>query len=253
MGRSGHGADDDVVEREPEFALLRAYLLGEADITEPAEFVHRCAGRNRIGTPALGLDLLERVLPAFADADVEAVLDQPHVRAHDPAQHDVADPVVDRVLVRNPGLLHQPAFHADFRRDRGDLAGMVRLDPADRNQRVGVRGNRVGDDIFELAQLVAAEGEARIAVFALGVKLDPVAEMGAETLQPLDRRRAEGERIAFEFFEHGRAFPVRIARATLNDERMELNPPSRPARPSRPLRVQADVRSPACPAAFRLG
>ena len=117
------------------------------------------------------------VFPAFPDADVEAVLDHPHVRAHDPAQQDVADPVVDRVLMRHPAFLHQPAFHADLGRDRGDHAGMVRLHAADRDQRVGVGGDRVGDDVFELAQLVAAEGQPRIAVLALGVELDLAAEM----------------------------------------------------------------------------
>ena len=126
-----------------------------------------------------------------------------HVGAHDAAQHDVADPVVDRVLVRDPGLLHQPAFHADLGRDRRHLARVVRLHAADRDQRVGVRGDRVGNDVFELAQLVAAEREAGIAVLALGVELDLVAQMRAQALEPLDRRRAEGERIAFEFFQHG--------------------------------------------------
>ena len=133
-----------------------------------------------------------------------------HVGAHDPAQHDVADPVVDRILVRDPGLLHQPAFHPDLGRDRGHLTGVVRLHAADRHQRVGVRGNRVGDDVFELAQLVAAVGEAGIAVLALGVELDLVAQMRAQALEPLDRRRAEGERIAFELFQHARTPAVKL-------------------------------------------
>ena len=117
-------------------------------------------------------------------------------------KQDVADPVVDGILVRNPGLLHQAALHADFRRDRGDLARMVRLHAADRDQRVGVRGDRVGDDVFELAQLVAAERKAGIAVLALGVKLDWAAEMRAQVAEFLDRRRSEGERIAGEFLQH---------------------------------------------------
>ena len=120
-------------------------------------------------------------------------------------EHDVAHPVVDGVLVGNPGLLHQPALHADFRRDRSDLAGMVRLHAADRDQRVGVRGDRVGDDIFELAQLVAAEREARIAVLALGVELDLAAEMGAQARELLDRRRTERERVAIKLFQHATA------------------------------------------------
>ena len=203
VGRSGHRAHHDIVEGEPELALLRAHFLGEADITEAAIFVHRGAGGNRVRPPALRLDVLERVLPAFADANVETVVDEPDVSAHDAAQHDVADPVVDRILVRDPGLLHQPAFHPDLGRDRGHLARVVRLHAADRHQRVGVRGDRVGDDVFELAQLVAAEGETGIAILALGVELDLVAQMRAQALEPLDRRRTEGERIAFELFQHG--------------------------------------------------
>ena len=64
---------------------------------------------------------------------------------------------------------------------------------------------RIGNDIFELAQLVAAEREAGIAVLALGVDLDLVAKMRAQAPEPLDRRRPEGERIAFEFLQHGRS------------------------------------------------
>ena len=60
----------------------------------------------------------------------------------------------------------------------------------------------VGDDVFELAQLVAAEREARIAVLALGVELDLAAEMGGQARQLLDRRRTEGERVAIELFQH---------------------------------------------------
>ena len=177
VGRAGHRADDDIVERKPKFALLRAHLLGEADIAESAVLVHRRAGGNRVGPPALRLDLLERVLPALADADVKTVVDEPHVGAHDAAEHDVADPVVDRILVRDPGFLHQPAFHADLGCDRGHLASVIRLNAADRHQRVGVRGDGVRNDVFELAQLVAAERKAGIAVVALGVNLDLVAQM----------------------------------------------------------------------------
>ena len=118
---------------------------------------------------------------------------------------DVADPVVDRVLVRNPGFLHQPALHADLGRDRRHLARMVRLHAADRHQRVGAGGKRVGHDVFELPQLVAAEGEARVAVLALGVELDPAAQMRGQPCELLDRRRAEGQRIAGEFCEHERS------------------------------------------------
>ena len=64
---------------------------------------------------------------------------------------------------------------------------------------------RVGDDVFELADLVAAEGEAGVAVLALGVELDAAAEMLGQAVELLDGRGAEGEGVAGEFLEHGAA------------------------------------------------
>ncbi|MEY9477402.1 hypothetical protein ABH981_001615 [Bradyrhizobium ottawaense] len=139
--------------------------------------MHGGAGGNRVGLAARRLHLVDRLLPALADADVEAVVDEAHVGAHDAREHDVADTVIDRVLVRHPGFLHQAALHSDLGGDGGDHAGVVRLHAADRDQRVGVGRDRVGDDVFEFAQLVAAIGEAGIAVLALGVDLDIAAEM----------------------------------------------------------------------------
>src|SRR5262249_19243575 len=72
----------------------------------------------------------------------------------------------------------------------------------DRDQRVGVGGQRIGDDVFELAQLVAAEGEPGIAVLAFRKDLDLAAEMRREARQLLDRGGPEGERIALELFQH---------------------------------------------------
>ena len=152
--------------------------------------MHRGAGRDRIGLAALGLHIRDRLFPALADADVEAFVDQLDIGAHDAAEQDVADAVVDGVLMRHPAFLHQAALHADLGRDGRDHAGVVGLHAADRDQRVGIGGDRVGDDVFELAQLVAAEGETRIAVLALGVDLDLAAEMLRQPLQLLDMGRA---------------------------------------------------------------
>src|SRR5690606_6563794 len=108
------GADDDIVELYAELGFLGPYFLGKADIAQAAKLVYRGAGRDRVGLAARCLDLRDGVLPAVADADIETVIDQPHVSAHNAAQHDVADPIVDRILVRYPGLLHQPALEADL-------------------------------------------------------------------------------------------------------------------------------------------
>ncbi len=164
--------------------------------------MHGGAGRNRIGLAALGLHVGNRVFPALANADVELFIDHLHVRAHHAAEQDIADAVVDGVLVRHPAFLHQAAFHADLGRDGRDHAGMVGLYATDRDQRVGIGSDGIGDDVFELAQLVAAEGEARIAVLALGIEFDLAAEVLRQPLQLLDMGGPECERIALEFLQH---------------------------------------------------
>ena len=164
--------------------------------------MHGGAGRDRIGLAALGLHVRDRLFPALANADVETFIDQLDIGAHDAAEQDIADAVVDGVLMRHPAFLHQAALHADLGRNRCDHAGVVGLHAADRDQRVGIGGDRIGDDVFELAQLVAAEGQPRIAVFPLGVEFDLAAEMLREPLQLLDMGGPEGERIAFEFLQH---------------------------------------------------
>jgi hypothetical protein len=184
--------------------MMKSNLKPSCDIAEPAQPVDRCARRDRIGLAAPGLDVRERPLPALADADVEAVVDELDLGAHEPAHQDVADAVVDGVGEGDPALLHEAAFHADLRRDRRHLAGVVRLHAADRDQRVGAGGDRVGHDVLELAQLVAAESEAGIAVLAFRIELDRAAEMRGQTVEPLDRGRPKGERVAGKFLEHCR-------------------------------------------------
>ena len=49
------------------------------------------AGRDRVWLAAALPDVGERLLPALAEADVEAGRDEPHVGAHDPREQDVAD------------------------------------------------------------------------------------------------------------------------------------------------------------------
>src|SRR6185437_7127434 len=158
--------------------------------------------RYRVGLSPTCDHVRDRVLPALADADVKALTDQAHVGAHDAAQQDVADAVVDGILVRYPTFLHQAALHAELGRNGRDHAGVIGLHAADRYQRVGVGSDRVRDDVFELAQLVATEGEPRIAVLALGIDLHSSAEMAGEPLQFLDVGRPKCERIACKFFQH---------------------------------------------------
>ena len=82
-------------------------------------------------------------------------------------------------------------------RDRGHLPGVVGLDPADRHQVVGTCGQRVGDEVLQLAGLVAAEGQARVAVLPFGP--DPgTTEVLAESIQRMHRTGPEQQRIPRE-------------------------------------------------------
>ena len=119
------------------------------------------------GLPPPRLDVGERLLPALLEADPEAGRVQAHVGAHEAAQQDVADAVVGDVGPVDPVLLDQHAAEAGVGRDRRDLAGVVGLDAADRDQRVAALRQRVRQQVLELADLVAAEGEAAVAVLAL--------------------------------------------------------------------------------------
>jgi hypothetical protein len=85
---------------------------------------------------------------------------------------------------------------------------MVRLNAPDRYERIGVGCQRIGDDVLELANLVAAERETRVAVLALRVDLDGAAEMLRQAVELVDRRRAERERVALEPLQH-RGLPGR--------------------------------------------
>jgi hypothetical protein len=77
---------------------------------------------------------------------------------------------------------------------------VVGLHAADRDERVAALGARVGDEVLELARLVAAVGEAAIAVVALRPYVG-AAQVRAQPLQPVDRGRAERQRVAFERLE----------------------------------------------------
>jgi hypothetical protein len=188
VGRAGDRAHDDRVEEDAEGLLLLGDLEGPVGESEPTERVFGGAGGDRVGRAAAGLDLAQGVLPRVADADVEAVRVQARVGAHHPREQDVADLVVHRVVPGDPLLLHEAALQAEVCRDRGDLPGVVGLVAADRHEGVGAGGEDVGDDVFELADLVAAEGQAAADVLALGPDLG-AAEVRGESAQRMHRAR----------------------------------------------------------------
>ena len=118
------------------------------------------AGRDRIGNAAFGFHILQCGFPALADSDVEARIDKLDLGTHHTAQQDIAHAVIHRVGEWSPAFLNEPAFHAELGSDRGDLPRMVRLDAADGDQGVSSGGQRVGNDVFELTDLVTAKRQA---------------------------------------------------------------------------------------------
>jgi hypothetical protein len=75
---------------------------------------------------------------------------------------------------------------------------VVRLHAADRDERVAPLRERVRGEVLELAHLVAAVREARVTVLALRPDVDAAAEVLAQALEPMDRRRSEEERDTVE-------------------------------------------------------
>ena len=189
--RTGHGADDDVVEEHAVLRLLLRDLARPVGEPEAAERVIRCAGRDRVRLAARFDDRVEGALPRVADADVEAGRIDADVAAHDPRELEVADLVVRHVGPIDPVLLHRDDLEAEVARDTGDRARVVGLDAADRDQRVAALGDRLGHEVLELAHLVAAERDAAVAVLALGPDLDAAAERRRQPRQRMDRRGTE--------------------------------------------------------------
>src|SRR5262245_49569684 len=82
MRGAGDRAHDHVIEAEAERGFLLSHFLGETDITQPTEWMHRSARRDRVGLAALRLDVGDGALPTLADADVEPFVDQLDLGAH---------------------------------------------------------------------------------------------------------------------------------------------------------------------------
>ena len=95
-------------------------------------------------------------------------------------------------------LLDEHGREPEARGDRGDLACVVRLDAADRHERVAALRERLRRQVLELARLVASVGEAGVAVVALRPDLDAAAEVLGEALESVHGRGSEEERNALE-------------------------------------------------------
>ena len=200
VGGAGDGADDDRVEEDAELASCCATSRAQLAKPSPPRRWSEAPAGMAYGVPPAARTSSSARSQQSLDADAEAGRVEPDVGAHDPREQDVADPVVDRVRPVHPALLHQPGLQPELGRDRGDLAGVVRLVAADRDERVGPLGQRVRDDVLELAGLVAAERQAGVAVLALGPDLRTAEVLG----QPVERvhgARPEQQRVAVEVVE----------------------------------------------------
>jgi hypothetical protein len=191
---AGDRADDNRVEVDPEALLLLGDLEGPVRETQPAEAVLAGSRRDRVRRAAGRLDLAQRVLPRLSDADVEPGRVDADLGAHHPGQQDVADAVVDRLVPGHPLLLDQACLQAEVCGDGGHLPRVVGLDAPDRDEGVRPTGQHVGDDVLQLADLVAAVGQAAVDVLALGPHLR-AAEVGGHPRQPVDRAGAERQRV----------------------------------------------------------
>src|SRR6185437_8450857 len=131
---------------------------------EAAEWMIRRPGRDRVRLAAALDDIAQRLLPRLLEADPELGSYEPDICAHQATEKDVAHAVVDDVGPLDPRLLHEHTAEPEPRGDRSDLARVVRLDAADRDERVAPLGQGVGDEVLELSRLVATEREAGVAV-----------------------------------------------------------------------------------------
>src|SRR3954453_3026148 len=84
MRGAGDRAYNYIVEVEAHLRLLMPHLLGETNIAEAAELMHRSAGGNGVRLAAPRFDFIQRRAPAFPDADVESFVHQARLSAHDP-------------------------------------------------------------------------------------------------------------------------------------------------------------------------
>src|SRR5215475_3878037 len=94
-------------------------------------------------------------------------------------------------------LLNEPALKAEVRSHGRHLSSVVALNAADRHERVCAAAPHIGDDVLQLANLVAAECQATADVLAFGPDAG-TAEVVGEPVKRVDRARAEGQLVSRE-------------------------------------------------------
>ena len=97
-------------------------------------------------------------------------------------------------------LLDEHAAETEPRSDRCNLARVVRLDAADRDERVAPLRERIGREVLELP-LLFPPNASRSSVLPLRPDLDLAAEVRGQSLEAVDGRGADEERDAREVLE----------------------------------------------------
>ena len=184
-----------VSKKTPRSRLLLPATRGPVGETEAAERVVGGTGRDRVGVPPARstsssarcqLSLNSMPKPTGSSRTSAPMIRDsrmlPTLSFTESGQFD-------------PSLLHQHGLEAELGRDGGDLPGVVGLDTADGHQGVRALGERIRDEVLELAGLVAAVGQPGVARPRVSPRSPP--RRGAGSAGPrVDRARPEGQRVS---------------------------------------------------------
>ena len=175
-------------------------LVGEfqrgSHIAQSAQRIGAAAGDD-VGLAALGPQLRGQVFHGLVHRRVAGNF--AHVRAVQMVQKHIARMLVIRVAVAGAVFQNDVAFHAHLGGDGSGLARVVGLRGTLGDEGVRALLHRVGDQVFQLAGLVAASSQSG-AVIALDPQIGAT-QCGCEAVHGLQRRGAVGDAQAGEFGE----------------------------------------------------
>src|SRR5439155_8063580 len=161
-------------------AKLLSELEGTAHVSERAEAI-AAAARYDVRIAAAGAQLVRHARHALGSRSIAG--EGPR-SAKKPVQPHVALDLLDRLPRK-----HQPALNTgDARRCRGHPA-VVRLWRAESHKDVRAEARRIGNEVLELARLVASEREARVVVT---LDQESVQAYGRRQARRLLKRRGQG-------------------------------------------------------------
>ena len=187
VGPGAARRDDEVIEGDALIEALGQQLLGAGDIAERAARVRSPAG-NGVAEPSGGDEVGK--LGGHRGGKVAAPCDDGDALDAHQVEQQVVAAGIGAVAAGHALLDDEAALEALADRGGKCQAAVVRLRRADRDERVGSLGERVGDEELELARLIAAAGEAE-QVVALEPQLGAT-EVTRQVRQRFERGRAGG-------------------------------------------------------------